>query len=67
MIFSDNSVLSVKNTGRFGVSVYLTLDGQINVKIPDGGSVRIAKADVKSKFIRFKDHGFYKRLSNKLN
>lgn len=63
LIFSESSELSIKNIGREGVNVYLTLDGEINVKIDDGGMIFIKKADVRARFIRIKDYGFFGRFS----
>ena len=67
IIFSGNSVLSVKNTGRGNVSVYLTLDGEKNVRIPDGGIVTVKKSALTTNLIRLKNDVFYRKLSNKLD
>ena len=67
IVFSPDAELSVKNVSREDVSVYLTLDGSINLPLANGASVRIKKADIKTKLIRLNHDGFYKRLGKKVN
>ena len=67
LIFSQGSVLEIKNKNSDG---YLTIDGQINIKLDENDMVRIKKSGFSAKFITIKKHGFFdvvrKKISEKL-
>ena len=67
VVFSPDSRLTVKNVSRENVSVYLTLDGSVNLPRARGDCVTCVKADVKTKLIRLNRDGFYKKLGKKVN
>jgi len=67
MVFSADSVIKVVNKSPDPVSVYLTLDGRENVKIPFNGSIILKRAQLTTKLIRIKNDGFYNLLGKKVN
>ncbi len=66
LVFSPNSVLTVKNESAEDNPVYLTVDGDKNIQIPFGGSVIMRRAERKTKLIRFTADSFASNLSKKM-
>ena len=66
LIFSDSSVLEVKNVCVREKMLYLTVDGRINFEFYRNQTVRITKSNVETSLIRFKENGFYKKLYQKM-
>lgn len=67
IIFSDDAVLSIKNTCEREKSLYLTLDGKINFEIYKGDTVIVKRSASVTKLIRLKEQGFYDTLRSKMN
>lgn len=67
MIFSDSSVLEVRNICVREKMLYLTVDGRINFELYRNQTVRITKSDLSTKLIRLKGCGFYSKLRQKMN
>lgn len=65
MIFSHNSVLEVRNKNE-ETDVYLTIDGQINLKLEESAIVRIKKSQFTVKLISLKNHGFFDVIRKKI-
>jgi NAD+ kinase len=66
IVFSDNSVLEIKNVCEREPYLYLSIDGRINIRVMKNQIVRITKSDKIAKLIRIKDHNFYADLCSKL-
>lgn len=66
IVFSDSSVLEIRNVCDREPHLYLSIDGRINIRIMKNQSVRISKSDKTAKLIRIKEHNFYADLCSKL-
>ncbi len=66
LIFSDLSTLDVRNICVREKMLYLTVDGRMNFELYRNQTVRITKAKLETKLIRFKDSGFYQKLCRKM-
>ena len=66
LIFSDRSVLEVKNVCVREKMLYLTVDGRMNFEFYRDQVVRITKADMDTKLIRFTKESFYQTLCKKM-
>ena len=66
LIFSSGSVLEIKNKS-VNSDVYLTVDGQINIKLDEEDTVRVRKSGFASKLISIKKHGFYDVVRAKIS
>lgn len=66
IVFSDNSVIEVKNICDREPYLYLTIDGRINIRIMRNQSVRVSKSEKVAKLLRVKEHSFYEDLCSKL-
>ncbi len=66
LIFSDASTLEVRNICAREKMLYLTVDGRMNFELYRNQTVRITKAAMETKLIRFKESRFYKKLCQKL-
>ncbi len=67
LIFSDQSVLEVRNICAREKMLYLTVDGKMNFELYRNQTVRITKAKMETKLIRLKPCGFYRRLRQKMS
>lgn len=67
LIFSDDSVLEVKNVCAREKMLYLTVDGRMNFELYRNQTVRIVKASMQTNLIRLKPCGFYKKLRQKMS
>lgn len=67
VLFSDRSVLRVKNVCKREKSLYLTLDGKSNSELYYGDFVRVTRSDLTTKLIRIKKQMFYRTLRQKMN
>lgn len=67
LIFSDKSVLEVRNISVREKMLYLTVDGKMNFELYRNQTVRITKSSLETKLIRLKPCGFYKKLRQKMN
>ena len=59
ILFTDTSVLEVKNLSRREKMIYLTIDGKINIELYYDDIVRITRSDMKTRLIRVKNSSFY--------
>ncbi len=66
LIFSDRSVLEIRNVCAREKVLYLTVDGRINFELYRDQTVRVTKSKLETKLIRFKKSGFYRILCQKL-
>lgn len=66
LIFSDRSVLEVRNISMREKMLYLTVDGKMNFELYRNQTVRITKSSLETKLIRLKPCGFYKKLRQKM-
>jgi NAD+ kinase len=66
LIFSHGSVLEIINKD-INSDVYLTIDGQVNIKLDENDTVRIKKSGFTSKLISIKKHGFYDVVRAKIS
>lgn len=66
LIFSRESILKIinKNTNS---DVYLTIDGQINIKLGKNDIVEIKKSNFAAKLIAIKKHGFFDVVRKKIS
>ncbi len=67
MIFSDSSVLQIKNICAREKMLYLTVDGRMNFELYRNQTVRVTKSDLRTSLIRLKACGFYRRLRQKMS
>ncbi len=67
LIFSDRSVLEVRNISVREKMLYLTVDGKMNFELYRNQTVRITKSSLETKLIRLKPCGFYKKLRQKMH
>ncbi len=66
IVFSDKSIIEIKNICEREPYLYLSIDGRINIRIMKNQTVRISKSERTANLIRVKDHNFYSELYNKL-
>jgi len=66
LIFSQGSVLEIINK-NINSDVYLTIDGQINIKLGENDIVRIKKSGFSAKFIAIKKHVFFDVVREKIS
>lgn len=66
LIFSDRSVLEIRNICVREKMLYLTVDGKMNFELQRGQSVRVTRSRLETKLIRFRKSGFYRILCQKL-
>lgn len=66
IVFSDESVIEIKNICEREPYLYLSIDGRINIRIMRNQTVRITKSQKTAKLIRVKEHNFYSELCDKL-
>ncbi len=66
LIFSDRSVLEVRNVCEREKMLYLTVDGKMNFELYKNQTVRITKSDLETSLIRFHRSGFYTKLCRKM-
>ncbi len=67
LIFSDQSVLEVRNICAREKMLYLTVDGRMNFELHRNQVVRITKAKLQTNLIRLKPCGFYRKLRQKMS
>ena len=66
ILFTDTSVLEVKNLSRREKMIYLTIDGKSNIELYYDDVVRITRSDMKTRLVRVKNSSFYTNLRAKL-
>ncbi len=66
ILFSDSSVLEVKNVSRREKMIHLTVDGKVSFDLYYNDIVRISKSEMKTRLIRVKNSSFYTILRAKL-
>ena len=67
LIFSDDSVLEVRNICVREKMLYLTVDGRMNFELYRNQTVRITKSKMETKLIRLKSCGFFRKLRQKMS
>ena len=67
LIFSDRSVLEIRNVCQREKMLYLTVDGRMNFELYRNQTVRITKSNLETKLIRMKGFGFYSKLRQKMS
>lgn len=69
IIFSHGSVLEMKNKNADNANydIYLTIDGQTNIKLGENDTVRIKKSGFTTKLIAIKKHGFFDVIRKKIS
>ena len=67
IIFSDESVLEVRNVCVREKMLYLTVDGRMNFELYRNQVVRITKSNLQTGLIRLKTCGFYRKLRQKMS
>ena len=65
-IFSDRSVLEIRNICVREKMLYLTVDGKMSFELLRGQSVRVTRSRLETKLVRFRKSGFYRVLCRKL-
>lgn len=66
LLFSDETLLKIKNVSVREKSLMLTLDGKSNCELFKDDEIRITKSDFTVKLVRLKDYSFYSILSQKM-
>lgn len=66
IVFSDSSVIEVKNVCDREPYLYLTIDGRINIRIMRNQTVKVSKSEKVARLLRVKEHNFYEDLCSKL-
>ena len=67
MIFSDTSVLEVRNVCAREKMLYLTVDGRMNFELYRNQVVRVTKSNLVTNLIRLKSCSFYRKLRQKMS
>ena len=67
LIFSDRSVLEIRNICQREKLLCLTVDGRMNFEMYHNQVARITKAQMKTRLIRLKKSGFFQKLRQKMN
>ena len=67
LIFSDDSVLEIRNVCAREKMLYLTVDGRMNFELYRNQSVRIVKSSMETNLVRLKPCSFYKKLRQKMS
>ena len=67
LIFSDRSVLEIRNVCQREKCLCLTVDGRMNFEMYHNQVARITKAQMKTRLIRLKKSGFFQKLRQKMN
>ena len=67
LIFSDRSVLEIRNICQREKSLYLTVDGRMSFELYRNQTVRITKSNMETGLIRLKECGFYSKLRKKMS
>lgn len=67
LIFSDRSVLEVRNICQREKSLFLTVDGRMSFELYRNQTVRITKSSMETGLIRLKECGFYSKLRKKMS
>lgn len=66
MIFSGDAELEIVNETERDIPAFITVDGQNNLELKFGESVKIRRSALTTKLIRIKNESFYRTLSNKM-
>lgn len=66
LIFSENSVLEIRNTCVREKMLYLTVDGRMNFELYRNQIVRVTKSKMETNLIRLKPSSFYNKLRQKM-
>lgn len=66
LIFSENSVLEIRNICVREKMLYLTVDGRMNFDLYRNQVVRVTKAKLSTNLIRLKPSAFYSKLRQKM-
>jgi len=66
LIFSPGSVLEIINK-NINSEVYLTIDGQINIKLDENDRVKIRKSGFTTRLVKIKKHGFFDVVRAKIS
>lgn len=65
MVLSKNSVLIAKGAVTANTKIFLTVDGEEEIAIPQSGYVKICSSETYAKLIRIKDDCFYDVIKTK--
>ena len=66
LIFSHSSILEITNKNTDS-EAYLTIDGQVNIRLDENDIVSIKKSKFAAKFVSIKKHGFFDVVRNKIS
>jgi len=66
LIFAQDSILEMRNKST-NTKAYLTLDGQINIKLEKDDIVKIKKSEYATKLVSIKKHGFFDVVRAKIS
>lgn len=66
LIFSEDSVLEIRNTCVREKMLYLTVDGRMNFELYRNQVVRVTKSKMETNLIRLKPSSFYHKLRQKM-
>ncbi len=66
IILNGDSVIKVDTDKSQGAEIFLTVDGEVSVKVEHGDSLTIKRAKHTAKLIKIKDCSFYDTLSEKM-
>ncbi len=66
LIFSEDSVLEVRNTCVREKMLYLTVDGRMNFEFYRNQMIRVTKSKMETNLIRLKPSAFYSKLRQKM-
>jgi NAD+ kinase len=66
IVVTDESIISVTITSTFDEKVYLTLDGQVGIKLQKGDSIEVRKAPNKISLVMSRSRDYFELLRTKL-
>lgn len=67
IIFPDDSVIEIKNVCVREPSLFITVDGRINIRLGKYNVVRVSRSDKLARIVRIKENNFYSDLYKKLS
>lgn len=65
-LFHESAELLLTTDHRADVTVFVTVDGEEAIPVPEDGVIRVKRSDIQATLIRLKERSFYEILDQKL-
>ncbi len=66
-VFGADTELCIKNICQREPSLFLTVDGKVNIRLGKNERVRVTRSESTAKLVRLKDRSFFANLREKIN